>query len=100
MIIITGGIAMKPEHRDSAIALGAEHSARSRAEAGCVAHNCHVDVEDPNRLVFVELWADMAAVQQHFAVPESGEFVRQLTALGDGSPEMRIFEASEVRRGG
>ena len=100
MIIITGGIAMKPESREHAIALGAEHSARSRAEPGCIAHNCHVDVEDSNRLVFVELWDDMAAVRAHFAVPESGEFVRQLAALGDGAPEMRIFEASEARRGG
>ena len=96
MIIITGGAAIKPGHLAEALALGVEHSARSRAEPGCIAHNCHVDAEDPNRIVFVELWADMAAVQVHFAVPESGAFVRQLGAMAVGRPEMRIFEATEL----
>ena len=96
MIIITGGIVMKPEHRADAIRLGIEHSTRSRGEPGCIAHNCHVDAEDEARLVFVEEWADMAAVQAHFAVPESGAFVREFAALAVGKPEMRIFAAEEV----
>ena len=63
MIIITGSAAIRPEHRSEALVLGVEHSARSRAEPGCIAHNCHVDAEDPNRIVFVEEWADTAAVK-------------------------------------
>ena len=96
MIVITGGIVMKPECRDAAIALGAEHSARSRAEPGCLAHNVHVDAENASRLVFFEQWADMAAVTAHFAVPESGAFVRDLAKLANGAPWMRVFEGSEV----
>ena len=96
MIIITGGAAIKPEHLAEAVALGVKHSARSRAEPGCIAHNCHIDAEDANRIVFVELWAHMAAVQVHFAVPESGAFVRQLGAMAVGRPEMKIFEATEL----
>ena len=75
MIIITGSATIRPEHFDAALKLGIEHSARSRAEPGCIAHNCHVDAEDSARIVFVEEWADMAAVKTHFAVLESGEFV-------------------------
>ena len=96
MIIITGSIRMDPEHRAEAIRLAIEHSTRSRAEPGCLAHNCHVDAEDAARLVFVEEWADMAAVQAHFAVPESGAFVRELSAMALGKPVMRIFGAEEV----
>ena len=98
MIIITGSAIIHPEHFAAALALGVEHSARSRAEPGGVAHNCHTDAEDASRIVFVEQWADMAAVQVHFAVPESGEFVRQLGAYAVGRPEMRIFEATELQR--
>ena len=98
MIIITGGAAIKPEHLAEGVALGVKHSARSRAEPGCIAHNCHIDAEDANRIVFVELWADLAAVQVHFAVPESGEFVRQLGAYTVGRPEMQIFEVTELQR--
>ena len=96
MIIITGGAAIKPEHLAESVALGVKHSARSRAEPGCIAHNCHIDAEDANRVVFVELCAHMAAVQVHFAVPESGAFVRQLGAIAVGRPEMKIFEATEL----
>ena len=98
MIIITGSAKIRPEHFEAALRLGVEHSARSRAEPGCIAHNCHVDAEDPARIVFVEEWADMAAVKTHFAVPESGEFVRQLGGWTKGAPVMRIYEAEEVRR--
>ena len=96
MIIITGSATVRPEHRSEALVLGVEHSARSRAEPGCIAHNCHVDAEDPNRIVFVEEWADMAAVKAHFAVPASGEFVRDLMALGKGAQKMRIYHAQDV----
>ena len=96
MIIITGGAAIKPEHVAEAVALGVKHSARSRAEPDCIAHNCHVDAEDANRIVFVELWADLAAVQVHFAVPESGAFVRQLGVIAVGRTEIHLYEATEL----
>ena len=98
MIIITGSAIIRPEHLAEALALGVEHSARSRAEPGCIAHNCHVDAEAANRIVFVEEWADMAAVKVHFAVPASGDFVRKLGGWTEGAPEMRIFEAGEIGR--
>lgn len=92
MIIITGSAIIRPEHFDDALELGVEHSARSRGEPGCIAHNCHVDAENPQRIVFVEEWVDMAAVKTHFAVPASGEFVRSLGAWAEGAPVMNIFE--------
>ena len=97
MIIITGSANIRPEHRDAALRLGVEHSARSRGEPGCLAHNCNIDAEDPLRLVFVEEWADMAAVKVHFAVPESGQFVRGIAAMAETAPVMRLFGAEEIK---
>ena len=96
MIIITGSAVIHPEHFAEALALGVEHSARSRGEPGCIAHNCHTDAEDASRIVFVEQWTDMAAVKAHFALPASGEFVRNLGAMAVGKPELKIFEATEL----
>ena len=96
MIIITGSAMLKAATRDAATALGARHSARSRAEPGCIAHNVHIDAEDSRRLVFIELWDDLAAVKVHFAVPASGNFVRALSGMTEGPPEMRIFDAQDV----
>jgi quinol monooxygenase YgiN len=98
MIVITGSVQISPEHRDAALALGIEHSRRSRAEPGCLAHNCHVDAEDLHRIVFLEEWTDMDAVKQHFAVRASGEFVRALTAMAIATPEIKLLDAREIKR--
>jgi len=96
MIVITGEISLKPEHREQAIRLGCEHSARSRGEPGCISHHCCLDAEDPNRMHFFERWHDMAAVQAHFAVPASGEFVRAVAALATARPEISIMDATKL----
>jgi quinol monooxygenase YgiN len=43
--------------------------------------------------VFIEQWEDANALEDHFHVPASGEFVRQATALAVRPPEMSIYEA-------
>ncbi len=96
MILITGHVILTPEHRERMIALGVEHSARSRGEAGCVAHNCHIDIESPDRLVFVEQWASIDAVRAHFAVPASRAFVAEMRALSPEPPAIRIYTADDV----
>ena len=97
MIIITGSVTLRPEHLAAGVAQCVAHSMRSRAEPGCLAHNCHVDCENPNQVVFVEHWADMASVQAHFAVPESGAFVAALRAFAAAPPEMAVWAAEKVQ---
>jgi len=97
MIIITASISTAfAASPDEIIALCSEHSARSRAEPGCISHNIHTDCEDPARLFFHEIWQDEAAVAAHFAVPESGEFVKRLTALVGERPAIHIYRAEAV----
>lgn len=96
MIIITGSVTTRPETHAEMVKISAEHSARSRAEPGCIAHNVHVDCEDGARLVYLELWADAAAVKVHFAVPESGAFVKALTVLAAAPPSISLYTANEV----
>jgi quinol monooxygenase YgiN len=96
MILITGHVILTPEHRERMIALGAEHSARSRGEPGCLAHNCHIDVENPDRLMFVEAWESIDAVRAHFAVPASGAFVAEMRALSPEPPAIRIHAAEDI----
>lgn len=98
MILITGSVQLRPETREQGFALGIEHSQRSRTEPGCIAHHCHADAEDSCRMVFVEEWADLAAVETHFAVPASGAFVRQLAALAVEPPVMQVLEVVRVLR--
>ena len=93
MIIVVGSVVTTPDIHDAVLDLSLEHVARSRTEPGCIAHNVHVDCEDPARLVFVEYWADMPALLAHFDVPASRDFVRRLRKLSPSPPDMKIFDA-------
>lgn len=96
MIIITGSVLTNEDTRVELEAECVAHSQRSRAEPGCIAHNVHEDCENKDLLVFVEKWADVAAVKTHFAVPESGAFVAKLRELASAPPTIEIYNADEV----
>ena len=97
MIIVTGSVRTTPETEARLTAICIAHSARSRAEPGCLGHNVHADCEDPARLVFVEYWQDMDALKAHFALRESRDFVKEARRLAGGGDRMLIFEAHEVK---
>jgi quinol monooxygenase YgiN len=97
MIIVLGSITVRDGSVDEALALSQAHVDRSRLEPGCISHAVHRDAENPHRLVFVERWADMAALQQHFQVPASRAFVKSLAGLVVEPPQMAIYDAAQVR---
>ncbi len=96
MIIVTGSVRARDDTLDEVIALSLEHVHRSRREPGCLLHSVHQDVEDPLRLVFLEQWSDRAALDAHFAVPESLEFVTAVTALAAQPPTIEILQADPL----
>ena len=96
MIIITGSVMTDATNRAEIERLCVEHSQRSRAEPGCIAHNVHADCEAPGKLVFVEFWADGNAVRTHFGVPASGAFVKRIGELSTEPTTIQIYRAEEV----
>jgi quinol monooxygenase YgiN len=93
MLIVTGCVEARPETIDRILELGLAHVRRSRQEPGCLLHSIHRDVENELRVVFIEQWEDAAALDAHFRVPESGQFVREAANLASIRPEISIFEA-------
>ena len=96
MIIITGSVLTNDANRALIEAESVAHCRRSRAEPGCIAHNVHADCEEPDRLVFLEVWADADAVKRHFAEPASGAFVRAISALASDPPAIKLYTADEL----
>jgi quinol monooxygenase YgiN len=91
MVVVTGWILARPETLSELIALGQDHSRRSRTEPGCLSHDLYIDSENGLKLFFFERWADRVALEAHFAVPESNAFmrkVRSLSAGGSRGPEI------------
>lgn len=97
MIIVTGSILARADTMDELLALSLEHVRRSRTEPGCLAHAVHRDVEQPLRLVFVEEWADRAALMTHFTVPASQAFARAAASLGAEPPTLNVYDATRIR---
>ena len=96
MILVTGSVTARQDSLGEVIRLSLEHVHRSRKEPGCISHAVHVDCENPLRLVFVEQWADRAALLAHFAVPASRNFVRALQPLATAATTIEIYDATRL----
>ena len=99
MILVRGSFIAKPDRLDEALTVSLEHVKRSRLEQGCISHSVHKDVENPNRLVFVEEWMDMAALSAHFVVPGSYKFGKLVNELAEEEPKMVVYEAKPMKIG-
>jgi quinol monooxygenase YgiN len=96
MILVTGSVTARENTIDEVTKLSLEHVHRSRLEPGCLFHAVHSDCENPSRLVFVEKWADRAALAAHFEVPASRHFIRALKSLTESVSAIEIFDAIPV----
>ena len=96
MIVVTGSVTARPDSFEEVKRLSLEHVHRSRTEPGCISHAVHVDCENPLRLVFLEQWADRAALAAHFAVPASRSFVRALQSLAASATSIEIYDAARL----
>lgn len=96
MLIVLGSAVAAEGRFPELLAISQEHVARSRAEPGCISHAVHRDTENPQRLVFVEQWQDIASLQQHFKLPASRQFAKALAGMVSGPPTLAVYEAASV----
>ena len=98
MIVVTGSVTAREDSSSEVSKLSLEHVHRSRQEPGCISHAVHIDCENPLRLVFIEQWADRAALLAHFAVPASRDFVRALQPLAAATTTIEIYDATRLEK--
>src|SRR5258708_1102927 len=98
MIVVTGSVTARQDSFDEVRRLSLEHVHRSRDEPGCISHAVHVDCENPLRLVFLEQWADRAALLAHFAVPASHDFVRSLQSMAAAATTIDLYAATRLEK--
>ncbi|AEI38415.1 MAG: putative quinol monooxygenase [Zymomonas mobilis subsp. pomaceae] len=56
----------------------------SRAEAGNVKYDVHKDLQHKGHFVFIERWANNAAIGEHGATPHFQKLVHDLEPISDG----------------
>jgi|SRR5580692_3738812 quinol monooxygenase YgiN len=98
MIVVTGSVTAREDSLTEIRKLSLDHVHRSRKEAGCISHAVHLDCENPLRLVFIEQWADRAALLAHFSVPASRDFVRALQPLASAATTIELYDATRLEK--
>ena len=81
MYTIIGTVTARPETREELASLLMALVAPTRAEAGCINYDFHVDAADPCVFVFYENWTDRAALDAHVAMPHLQPLFSQLDRL-------------------
>jgi quinol monooxygenase YgiN len=81
MILVTGRVRIPPELRGRFIEVATEMCKHSREDAGCGGYRVYADLEQSDRYVFVEEWADDAALQRHFGQAHTSAFMADLRGL-------------------
>lgn len=81
MYTIIGTLTARTETREELASLLMALVASTRAEAGCINYDFHVDAADPCVFVFYENWTDRAALDAHLAMPHLQPLVSQLDRL-------------------
>ena len=81
MYTIIGTVTARPETREELASLLMAQVAPTRAEAGCINYDFHVDAADPCVFVFYENWTDRAALDAHLTMPHLQPLFSQLDRL-------------------
>ena len=81
MYTIIGTVTARPETRAELQTLLGAQVAPTRAEAGCINYDFHVDAANPCVFVFYENWTSRAALDAHLAMPHLQPLFSQLDRL-------------------
>ncbi len=92
MLIVLGDATAAPGRRDDLVAAARAVAAGTRGDRGCLAYSFAADVENPDRVLNIEIWADRAALDEHMAHPHTADFLRAAPGLVAGEPVMSFHE--------
>ncbi len=96
MLIVIATLQGVPGRRDDIEAALAKLAAASRGDAGCLGYAFHRDLEDPDRYVSVEKWADQASLDAHFGAPHLVELLAVAGELLVGAPAIETYPVPDI----
>ena len=96
MIKIIARRIIRPDCIDAFEALAAELVRESRKEPGCLSYTLNRSAADPRIHLFVEVWADQAAIDAHNASAHFQRLVPQFAALTEERLPTEFFTELEA----
>jgi quinol monooxygenase YgiN len=97
MIVVTGRLQVPAEKRERFVEVASAMCSASRGDEGCIGYRFYADLEQPDRYVILEEWADDAALQAHFTQPHTSAFMLALPELLGSAPDA-LFHTVEGTR--
>ena len=88
MLVVLSSATAAPGRRDELVAAARAVAAATRADRGCVSYDFAADLDDPDRVLGVEVWADRAALDEHMPHDHTREFLAVAPGLVTGEPAM------------
>ncbi|MYM35659.1 antibiotic biosynthesis monooxygenase [Duganella sp. FT94W] len=64
----------------------------SRAEAGCIRYDLHIDLGNHASFIMLEAWCDEAALAEHEATPHFQQLVNRI----GGKADLQILKLNQV----
>ena len=95
MIAVIATLPVKPEKREEALAAAKEMMAEVANEEGTIEYTLNIDEEDPDTLIFIERYRDMAALTAHNATPYFKAFMEKAAEFAAEAPAIRVLTELE-----
>ena len=92
MLVVIATLPGKPEKREEIASVLSKAAAASRGDAGCLSYAFHVNLEDPDSFVSVEVWEDQASLDAHFTTPHVAELFTLAPDLLAGEVTITSYE--------
>jgi quinol monooxygenase YgiN len=98
VLIVVGSATAAPGRRNELVTAAREVAAATRTDRGCLAYSFAADVENEDRIMSIEIWADRAALDEHMAHGHTEAFLRVAPGLVLGDPVMSSFDVRDDAR--
>ena len=104
MLVVLSSATAAPGRRDELVAAARAVAAATREDRGCLSYDFAADLDDPDRVLGVEVWADRAALDEHMSHDHTRAFLGAAPGLVTGEPVMAFHhvpdaEGADVRPG-
>ncbi len=89
-IVLVARLKVKKEMVEEAKQVALSLVEVSRTEAGCVNYDLHQAIDDETVFVWHEVWANKAALDEHFAQPYFGKFFAKVEEIAAEPPQIYL----------
>lgn len=95
MIAVIAKVPVQPAKKEEALSAVKELMRQVAQEESTLYYTLNIDKNQPDTLVFIERYKDMAALTVHSSTPHFQEFMKKAMTFSSGQPEIQVLKEIE-----